>query len=143
LHVSIGGAVAFIDRLHDLNLLLEIPHGVLSLKLLHFTGSVLVKELVNGKETATDSDVNLIFFDLDIDSLATELVDTLLLTHEHDLQVLAIGVVVDVLGNLSVDRVVLYWNVDGNSSLEIDNVVAVSFDFGTQCVHLCLHVSLA
>jgi len=91
------------EGLVDSNLLLEALHGVLALKFLELSRSVLVQELVNGKVTTTNSDVNLVLVHLDRNLLATELVDTLRLAHEHDLQLLSIGVVIDVLGNTLVD----------------------------------------
>jgi len=118
----------------------ETLHGVLSLQLLQLARGVLVQEFVDREVATADADVDLVLFDLDGDALAAELVDTLALTHEHNFQVLAIGVVVDVLSDALVDHVVLDGNVDGDSSLQVDNVVAVSLDLGSHGFNLSQHV---
>jgi len=73
-----------------------------------------------------------------LDSLAAELVDTLTLTHEHDLQLLAVGVVVDVLSNALVDLVVLDWNVHSNTRFQVNDVVTQDIDLGLQVVNATL-----
>jgi len=128
--------VAHFVSLHGLlhsQLLVEASHWVLALKLLQFDGRVLVQELVNREETTTDTDVNLVVVDTNIHLLGTELVDALLLTEEHDLQLGTLWVIVDVLCKLLVNRVSLHWNVDGNPRLKIDNVglKLVNFTLGS------------
>ena len=78
--------------------------------------------------------MNLASCDFDVNALLSELVNTLRLTHEHDLQLLSVGVVVDVLGKRLVDGVALDGNVDGNSRLQVDDV-------GLEGLHLSFEVS--
>jgi len=78
--------------------LTEAVHWVLALKFLKLCRCVLVKEFVNGEETSTNTDVNLVLVDSDVDFLGTELVDTLRLSQEHDLELGPLWVIVDVLG---------------------------------------------
>ena len=78
-------------------------HWVLPLKFFELNWRVLVEELVQRKETASDSDLDLVLDTLDGNALCAKLVDTLRLTHEHDLELLPVRVVVDVLRELLVD----------------------------------------
>ena len=110
------------------HLLVEALHWVLALELLQLFWSVLVQELVDGEEATTDTDVDLVIIDLDHHSLAAELVNALTLAHEHNLQLLALWVVVDVLSNLLVDLIVLYRDVHRDSRLQVDDVVLQILD---------------
>ena len=106
-------------RLTALNCLLEgnpvghPAHGVLTLELLELSWGVLVQELIQGQEAATDADLDLVLDALDHDALGAELIDTFGLTHEHDLKLLAVRVIVYVLRKLLVNWVVLHGDVDG------------------------------
>lgn len=62
-------------------------------------------------------------------TLGTELVDTIGLTHEHDLELLSIRVVVDVLGETLVNLVVLHGDVDSNTSLQVNDVLLEHINF--------------
>ena len=110
------------DSLLDGNLLSESLEWVVTLKDLELTWSVLVQELVNGEESTANLDEDLASLDLDHHATGAELVDALRLAHEHDLQFLAVGVVVDVLGELQVDRVGLDRDVDGDALLKVNDV---------------------
>ena len=99
-------------------------HWVLAFENLELRGSVLIKELVDGEEATTNLDLDLVPGALYEDTLGAELVDALGLAHEHDFQLLAVGVVVDVLRQLLVDHVVLHGDVDGNARLQVDDVLA-------------------
>ena len=55
------------------------------------------------------------------------MVDSIALSHEHDLQTLSLWVVVDELSQTTINRVFLDWDVDSNSLLEFDDVVLQSF----------------
>jgi hypothetical protein len=57
------------------------------------------------------------------------LVDTLALTHEHNLQSLSLRVVVDELSETLVNWVILHWNVHSNALLKLDDVVLKSLIF--------------
>ncbi len=63
------------------------------------------------------------------DLARAEFVDTLSRAHEHDLEFLAVRIVVDILCKFLVDHVILDWNVDSDSRLEIDNVRFQVLDF--------------
>ena len=76
---------------------------------------VLIQELIDGEEAATDANINPVVVDTHIDLFGSELVDTLRLPHEHDLELGSFWVVIDVFGQLAIDRVVLHWNVYSNT----------------------------
>jgi len=99
--------------------LVESSHWVLSFELLELNWSVLVKELVDREVPSTNSDVDSIHVDSDWDFLGTELVNTLGLSHEEDLQLLSLWEIVDVLSQLFIDRVLLNWNINRNLCLQI------------------------
>ena len=96
---------------------------ILSLQLLEFDWGILIKELINGEVTSTNTDVDLVFVNSDSDSLGSELVDTIGLSHEHDLQLLSVGEVVDVLSKSNINSVSLNWDVDGDAGLQVDDVL--------------------
>lgn len=93
---------------------IELALGVFALDLLELGRCVLVKELVDAQVAATNANVDLVLVNFYNDSLSAELVDALGLTHEQDLQLLAIWVVVDVLCNLFVNSVILDGDVNRN-----------------------------
>ena len=108
--------------------LAESSEGVLGGKLLKLDGSVLVEELINGEVASTDTDVNLVLVNSDGDSLGSELVDTIGLSHEHNLELLSVGEVVDVLGKSNINLISLNGDVDGDSGLEVDDVLLEGVD---------------
>jgi hypothetical protein len=71
---------------------------------------------------------------------SSELVDTVTLTHEHNLQLLAIWEVIDVFSQLAVDCVSLQWNVNSDASLKIDDVLLEGCDFLQSCLKFKLTV---
>ena len=92
----------------------------------------MIEELVKGKVTSTNSDFDIVLFDLDGNSLGTELVNTFRLAHEHDLELRSLGVVVNEFSKLSVDWVFLHWNVNSDSLLEVNDVLLkrINLDLG-------------
>ena len=92
----------------------------------------MIEELVKGKVTSTNSDFDIVLFDLDGNSLGTELVNTFGLAHEHDLELRSLGVVVNEFSKLSVDWVFLHWNVNSDSLLEVNDVLLerINLDLG-------------
>ena len=70
------------------------------------------------------------------------MVDAFLLAHEHDLQLLTVWVVVDILGKFLVNGVPFNGNVDRNSRLEVNNVLSQSFNFLLVVLQLLQHVNL-
>ena len=117
------------ERLLDGDLLAESLKWVSSFQLFKLDGRVLVQELVDGEVAAADLDLNLVTFNLDHDTARAELVDTFRLAHEHDLELLAVWVVIDVLRQLFVRWAVLNRDVDGDASLEVNDVRLESFNF--------------
>jgi len=105
------------------HLLVETFEGIVTLKLLKLNGSVLIKELINRQVTSTDTDVDLVSVNSDGDSLGAELVNTIALTHEHNLQLLAVREVVNVLCKAFVNGVALDWDVDSNARLQVNDVL--------------------
>ena len=99
-------------------------HWVLSLKLLQLSWRVLVKELIQRQEATSDTDLDLILDALNHDALGTELVDSLRLTHEHDLELLPVWVVVDVLSQLLVDHIVFDRDVNSDTRFKVDDILA-------------------
>ena len=82
----------------------------------------MVNELVDRQESSSNLNLDLVSFDLDHDTLRAELIDALGFSHEHDLELLTIWVVVNVLCQLFVSSVSLGRNVDSDPRLEIDDV---------------------
>jgi len=112
--------------------IIELALGVFALDLLELGRSVLVKELVDAQVAATNANVDLVLVNFYNDSLSAELVDALGLTHEQDLQLLAIWVVVDVLCNLFVNSVILDGDIDRNPRLQVNDVGFQVVDFIVQ-----------
>lgn len=112
----------------DGDFLAEPLQWIFSLKLFELGGCVLIQELIERKVAAANSDLDIIFLDFDCYSLGAELVYAFGLAHEHDLQLLSLGVVIDELGEFAIDWVLSYWNVDGNSLLEVNDVLLESVD---------------
>ena len=117
-------------------------HGVLALQNLKLSGSVLIKELVQGQVATANLDLNLVTHAHDAHALAAELINAVRLAHEHNLQLLPVGVVVDVLSELLVDRVILHGNVDRDTRLEIDDVLSQRLNFALVVFHLLKHLEL-
>lgn len=125
-----------LDLLAHCDALTELFHGVLAFDLLKLGWRVLVQELVDAQVATTHSDVNLIFVNLNDDALGTELVDALRLAHEQNLKLLAVGVVIDVLGDLLVYLVVLDWDIDCDPRFQVNNVVLKCIDLSVQMLIL-------
>lgn len=121
------------NRLAHRNLLTHPLQRVLPLQQLQLCRRVLVEELVDGEVASADTNVDLVFVNADQHALASELIDTLRLAHEHDLQLLAVRVVVDVLSDSLVDCVALDRDVDCDAALQVNDVVA-------KCFNLDLHL---
>ena len=65
---------------------------------LQLNRNVLVQELVDLEPASANLDEEVIPFDFDLDPTSTELVYALLHAQEHDLELSAVGIVIDVLG---------------------------------------------
>jgi len=90
--------------------------------LLDLGWSVLVEELVDREVPTTDTHLDLASLHLHIDALGPKGVNTNRLSHEHDLKLLTVGVVVDVLSDFHVEWVVANGNVNGDSCLHLKDV---------------------
>lgn len=124
------------DGLLHGDLLGELLQGVLTLQLLQLSGGVLVQELVNGEVSTSNTDVDLVLVDTDPYPLGSELVDTLVLSHKHDLELLSLRVVVNKLSKALVDGVVLNWDVDSNTLLQLNDVVLKSLNLNLSVLQL-------
>ena len=74
----------------------ETQQRVLSLEGSQFGRRILLQEFVDGQITTANLDHNLATLYLDHDSALAKLVDALRLAHEHNLQLLLVGVAIDV-----------------------------------------------
>ena len=100
--------------------MLAEPHQwIMSVKCSELSGRVLVQEFVDGEVTSAHFDRNLSTVDFDADSTGAELIYTFRLSHEHDLELLLVRIVVDILGQLGVNDIGLNWDVDRDSLLDI------------------------
>ena len=95
---------------------------------LQLNRDVLVQELVDLDPASANLDEELIPFDFDLDPTSTELIDALLHAKEHDLELSAVRIVIDVIGQRLVDRVALHWDVHSNTSPKLDNVGSEGLD---------------
>ena len=108
--------------------------------LVHVFGAVDRQELVEGEEATTHADLDVVLFDLHHDPLRTELIDSFRFAHEHDLEFLAVWVVINILSELFVRGIVLNGNVDGNARLQIDDVLVEHVDLVLRFVDFKLRV---
>ena len=96
-----------------LQLVLESADDVTPLDLFNLLRSVEVNEIIDTHKAATNAHLNLVaLFDLDVYALLTERVDALRLSQEEDLDSVAFGIRVDVVGKMSVDLVHLVADAD-------------------------------
>jgi hypothetical protein len=58
-----------------------------------------------------------------MDSFSSEIVNTVTLSHKHDLQLLSIREVVDVFCELPVNLIVFHRNINCNTSLQVNNIL--------------------
>lgn len=111
----------------------KLLQWVLSFKLFQLLRSVNVQELVNWKITSSHSDVYFVLINSNTKSFATELINALWLTHEHNLQLWSLGVVVYIFCKLLVNLVITNWNINCDPLLQVNYVLFESLDFS-----LCL-----
>jgi len=96
----------------------------------------LIQELVKRKITSTNSNFDIVLFNFNGNSLGSELVNALRLTHEHDLEFGSFGVVVDEFSELSVSLILLDWDVYSDSLLEINDVLLQSINLDLSILKL-------
>jgi len=96
----------------------------------------LIQKLIDRKITSANSDLDIVLLHFDGHSLRAELINTFSLSHEHDLQLCSLRVVVDELSQLFVSGIFLDWNINSNSLLQINNVLLQSFNFNLSILQL-------
>ena len=117
------------NSLLNSNFLTESLQRIFSFKLLKFNWSVLIKELINWKISTTNSYLNVIFLNLDCNSLCTKLIDSFGFSHEHNLQFRSFWIVVNEFCQLFIDCVFFYRNIYCDSLFQINNVLLQCFNF--------------
>lgn len=105
----------------------ESFNRVLAVQSFHFNRSVLIQELINWEITSANSDLNVVLFNLDRNSLSSKLINAFGLSHEHDLKLLPLRVIIDKFRKSPVYLVILDRYVDCNSVLQIDDVLFKRF----------------
>ena len=113
----------------DGHFLTKSHQRVCSLQPLELYRRVLVQELVDREEASTNLDFDLSSRHFDEDFASAKLVDTLGLSHEHNLELLSFRIVVDVLGKFHVNLVSLHRNVDCDTVLDGKNILL-------ECLHI-------
>jgi hypothetical protein len=111
------------NRLLDSNFLTESLKRIFSLQFLKFNRSILIQKFINRKVTSTNSDLDVLIFDLDSNSLGSKLINTIRLSHEHNLQLGSLRIIVDKLSQFLVGLIVLHRDIHCDSLLEINNVL--------------------
>ena len=117
-------------------MLAEPLQRIASLQFLKLDWRVLVYELIDRQIAAANANLDATFLDSHIDLLRAKGIDALALSHEHDFQLVPVRIVVDELGHLLIDRIILEWNVDCNSCLQVYDVVLESATLKLQLLHL-------
>ena len=84
---------------------------------------MLIQELVNAHVATTYANLNLILENTHVDPLRAKVIDTFVIAHEHDFELLSIWVVIDEFCDALVNRVSLDWYVDSNFGFQFDNVI--------------------
>ncbi len=74
--------------------------------------------------------VDLILLNSDIDTLGSELIDALALSHKHNLELCPFRIVVDILCELAVDGIVLHWDIHSDALFQFNDVVLKGLDLG-------------
>ena len=116
------------DSFLNCNLLAESFNWILPLQLFKFNWSVLVQEFIDRQISSTNSDFDIVLLNFNSNSLGSELIDTLSLTHEHDLEFGPLWIVIDELGELLINLVVSDWNINSNSLLQVNDVLLQSLN---------------
>ena len=83
--------------------------------------------------TSTNSDVNLVLINSYKHFFTSKLVNTFRLPHKHNFKLLSIWVVINVLSYTFIYLIILDWNINSNSCLEINDII-------TQSLNLCYKV---
>ena len=100
------------DFLHQC-FVVETANDIFSSDFFYFSRSVLLNEVFDEHIATAHSDENLIpLFDLDVDTLRSELVDSLRLTQEHDLHAVSFRISIDELSQCSINFAELVRYVD-------------------------------
>lgn len=84
---------------------------------------MLVEEFINAHIAATHTNLNFVLLDAYIDSFGAEVVDPLVISHKHHLQLVAIRIIVDKLSHALVNLIALNRHINCYSGLQINDVV--------------------
>ena len=116
--------------------LTESLKWVFSLQLLKLDWGVLVQELINGEISSSDSDLDVVLLHLHSDSLGSELIHSFRLSHEHDLEFGSLWVVVNEFSQFLVHGILLHWDVNGDSLLQVNYVLLESLNLSLSILQL-------
>ena len=103
-------------------MLTESLQRIGSLQSLELGRSILVQKLIDREEASANLNLNLASLNFDHDFASSKLIDTFRLAHKHDLELLSVWVVVNILGQLLISLIVLHRNVNCNPLLHGQNV---------------------
>ena len=100
----------------------KLLQRVSPLDLCELDSHVLVQEFVDCEVSTTDTDLKLSLHYPNLDPLGTILVLASRFAHEHELEFVAIGEVVDEVSQFAIHRVVHDWDVNSDLLLQVDAV---------------------
>ena len=113
----------------DSNFFWETLYWVFAVQSLHLNRRILIQELINRKISSANSNLDIILLNLHSNLFGSKLVHAFRFSHEHNLQILPLWIIVDELGEASVHLVVFYWNIHRNPMLQINNILLKRFKF--------------
>ena len=104
----------------DANLSLEPSDGISSLNSTNFEWSELVDKITDSHISSADSHKDLVsFFNLDVDSSLTKLVDPFGFSQEHDLHLFLFWVGIDEIGEGYVNLICFPWDVSAHQVVQL------------------------
>ena len=119
---------ALSNHLLDGDFLSKTFKWVAAFEFSEFRGSVLVQEFVDRKESASDFYLDFVTFNFNVNASGSKFIHTCRLSHEHDFQLGAIRIVIDILCKFLIDITVFYRNVYYDATLQLNDVALESFD---------------
>ena len=118
--------IVTLDRLRHGHFFREALEWVAPLQLFEFNWCVLIQELIDRTVATSYANQYTAFLNADVDALRSKRIYTILLAHKHDLKLVAVGEVVDVLCQFHVDSIIAHGYVDCYSSLQVNDIVTKS-----------------
>ena len=104
--------------------------------LFELCGGVLVEELIDADIAAANADHDFILSYSYLDALGTKLVNPLRLSHKHDLKLVSVGIIIDIVCDPAIHNIILDWHIKCNLLLEVKDVDFESFNFLGEVPHL-------